>query len=97
MADLVRVKMDDGAEASVGREFAEVHGLKVLNKPAADSAGRGFVVKYPVTLAGSDLDDALEAAGLPKSGTAAEKRKRLDAFNESTITPTGGTESAPAS
>ncbi len=97
MADLVRVKMPDGAEATVGREFAEVHELKVLDKPGADSAGRAFLAKYPVTLAGSDLDGALEAAGLPKSGTAAEKRKRLDAHNESTITPTGGTESAPAS
>lgn len=82
--DLVRVKLENGTEASVGTSFADSHGLKVLDKPAVDAAGRPIPTKHPVTLRGSELDRALEEAGLPKTGTAAEKRARLDEHIETT-------------
>lgn len=39
-------------------------------------------------LKGKALDDALEAAGLPKSGTADEKRARLAEHEAESATPT---------
>lgn len=82
MAELVRVKMADGSEATISRSAAERHGLKVLDKPAADSRGRAYLAKYPVTLKGDGLDRALDAAGLSKSGKAEEKRARLAEYEE---------------
>lgn len=81
---LVRVKLENGTEISVGESFAASHGLKVLNKPAVDAVGRTVRTKRPVTLRGSELDSALEAAGLSKSGTADEKRARLAEHIETT-------------
>lgn len=82
MAELVRVKTPAGAEATMSRSAAEKAGFKVLDKPATDRAGRAFLAKYPVTLAGSELDRALESAGLSKSGKAEEKRARLAKYQE---------------
>lgn len=76
MPDFVRVKLDDGAEVTISAAFAESHSLKVLNKPST-RFGRPLPAKPPVDLRGAELDAALEAAGLPKGGTAAEKRERL--------------------
>lgn len=100
MPELVRVKLDSGAEKTVGAAFAKSHNLKVLDKPATRH-GRAIRTKYPVTLRGQALDAALDDAGLSKSGTADEKRKRLEAHQASaavvggeTSTPTTGGESA---
>lgn len=82
--DLVRVKLDNGTETSVGASFAKSHNLKVLNKPAVDAVGRPIRPKHPVRLRGAELDAALDAAGLPKTGTASEKRERLAEHIETT-------------
>lgn len=74
---LVRVKLEDGTETSVGESFADSHNLKVLKKPAVDAGGRALPAKHPVNIRGSELDDALGEAGLSKSGTVAEKQARL--------------------
>lgn len=73
---LVRVKLDDGTEVSVGSSFAKSHKLKVLDKPARVH-GRTLRAKHPVNLRGAQLDAALDEAGLPKTGSADEKRQRL--------------------
>lgn len=73
---LVRVKLEDGTETNVGASFANSHKLTVLEKPAM-VRGRHVPIKRPVDLRGKALDSALEAAGLPKNGTADEKRQRL--------------------
>jgi hypothetical protein len=78
---LVRVKLDDGTEVTVGAAHAANAGLTVLKKPAVDGVGRALPAKYPVDLRGAELDAALDKVGLPKSGTAAEKRERLSAHN----------------
>lgn len=78
MQDAVRIKTEDGTEVTHTREFAESHGLKILeDKAALGRDGRALDPKYPVDLRGAELDTALEQAGLPKGGTAAEKRERL--------------------
>lgn len=98
MTTFVRVKLENGAEASVSAGFAKSKGLKVLDKAATDRGGRALRDKPPVDLRGQELDEALDAAGLPKSGTAAQKRARLADHQESSITagasPTTGGESA---
>lgn len=82
--DLVRVKLEDGTETNVGASFAKSKNLTVLKKPALDKVGRPIRAKYPVRLRGSDLDAALEEAGLPKAGSADEKRARLAEHIETT-------------
>lgn len=83
MPALVRVKLDNGAEVTVGAAFAKSHGLKVLtDKPAVGKGGRRLPPKYPVDLRGKELEVALAAAGLPTTGTAAEKRDRLATHNQ---------------
>ena len=95
MTDWVRVKLDNGAEKSVSAGFAASHNLKPLNKPAADALGRPLRTKYPVLLRGSALDAALDEAGLSKSGTADEKRKRLEEHQASVVPEVGGETSTP--
>ena len=102
MADLVRVKLDSGAEVTLGRAYAEAHDLTVVDKPAVDKRGAALLAKYPVDLRGKELDSALEEAGLSKSGTAAEKRQRLADHQESgsdlvagITTPTGDEVATP--
>lgn len=99
MTQFVRVKLQNGAEASVSEGFAKSHGLAALKKPAADRAGRALRDKPAIDLRGAELDQALEDAGLPKSGTAGQKRARLADHQESSITagiasPNPGGESA---
>ena len=83
MPDLVRVKLADGTETTVGAGYAESHGLKVLKDKPATVLGRTVRAKYPVDLRGRELDAALDAAGLSKTGTADEKRQRLADFQMS--------------
>jgi hypothetical protein len=87
---LVRVKLDDGTETSVGESLAASHNLKVLDKPATRH-GRTLRAKYPVDLRGKDLDAALDAAGLSKAGTAQEKRTRLSDHQTSPVSSGGDT------
>lgn len=77
MPEFARVRLESGAEVTVSKPFAESHNLDVLDKPATDRFRRPLLAKYPVDLRGQELEAALEAAGLPKGGTAAEKRQRL--------------------
>jgi hypothetical protein len=83
---LVRVKLDDGTETSVGESFAESHNLKVLeDRPAADRRGRSLGPKYAVNLGaitakGAELNGMLEAAGLATNGTLADRQQRLAEF-----------------
>lgn len=97
MANLVRVKLENGAEATVGESFAKSHGLKPLNKDAVDKYGNAIRTKTPVNLKGKALDQALADAGLATTGTAAEKRDRLaDHQTSGALPPDGNTETNPA-
>lgn len=80
----VRVKLDNGAETTVPATYAKSHGLKVVGSPAVRN-GRTIPPKYPVDLRGAALDAALDEAGLPKTGTATQKRERLAEFQSSTV------------
>lgn len=91
MSELVRVKLPDGAEVSVGKSFAQSHGLEPLNKPAADARGNAIRTKMPVDLKGQALNQALSDAGLSTTGTAAEKRDRLADHQTSVAQPADGT------
>lgn len=42
----VRVKLENGSEASVSAELAELHNLKPLDKPAVDRRGRALPAKH---------------------------------------------------
>ena len=83
--ELVRIKLADGAEVTHTRSYAEDMGLTILDKPAVNGRGGGLDPKPPIDLRGKELDDALKAAGLPTSGTAAEKRDRLSAQQSITV------------
>lgn len=39
MTEFVRVRLENGSEASVSAEFAKLHDLKPLSKPAAGAGG----------------------------------------------------------
>lgn len=58
MDDFVRVKLENGAEATVTADQAKAHNLEVLDKPAADA--RGYALsdkpKANLTPAGSRYD-----------------------------------------
>jgi hypothetical protein len=75
--DLVRVRLEDGTEKSVGASFAKSHGLKVLDESPFDGVGRVVRTMQPVTLRGKALDAALTDAGLSTTGSADAKRQRL--------------------
>lgn len=45
MSEFVRVRLDSGVEASVSPEFAELHKLTILDKPAT-SNGAALDPKY---------------------------------------------------
>jgi len=96
MPDLVRVKLENGAEANISAEWAKVCNIKPLDKPTHRD-GIQIGPKYPVDLRGTALDEALDGRGLPKIGTVAEKQDRLAEANASTSqvdgnTPTTGSE-----
>ena len=73
----VRVKLANGAEATVSASYALVKGLKVLDKPATNRFGVALKDKPYVDLKGKELDQALSDAGLSTSGSAQDKRDRL--------------------
>lgn len=87
-ADLVRVRLESGAEVSLGRGYAERKNLEVLSKPATRN-GRTLPTKHPVDLRGKALDAALVEAGLPTTGKAEEKRQRL-ADHQASVEQLGG-------
>jgi hypothetical protein len=93
MQEPVRAKLEDGAEVTVDRAYAENHGLKVLDdKRAVGRDGRAMAAKPPVDLRGKELDEALRAADLPTGGTAQEKRDRLAEHQSSTAFRGGNNE-----
>lgn len=94
MPEFVSVLQDPESTTvvTVTKEHAESAGLDVLDQPALDDRGRPLgarqVATAPSDLKGTALDDALEEAGLSKSGTADEKRQRLaDHQAVSTVNP----------
>lgn len=91
MTEFVRVKLENGSDASVPAGFAERHQLEVLDKPAAGPNGRALPAKHRVDLRGKELDAALDAAGLPKSGSVQEKQDRLSDAQSSAGATGGGT------
>lgn len=82
MSEIVRVKLEDGSEASVGAAYAEVHGFTVLDKPATDRRGKALPAKpkVDISLRGGELDDQLTRAGLSTSGSLADRQDRLAEF-----------------
>lgn len=88
MNDIVRVKLEDGSEVSVGRAFADVHGLEPLDKDAVDARGKALPAKpyVDISLRGQELDKALADAGLPTGGKLADKQARLSDFQSTQAT-----------
>ena len=88
MPEFVSVLQGDKSKTvvTVTKEFAVGLGLDVLeSEPAVDAAGRPLgprqAAEPPSELKGAELDAALDAAGLPKTGSADEKRQRLADHN----------------
>lgn len=83
MPEFVSVLQDPESKTvvTVSKGHAESAGLDVLEQPAVDGRGRPLgprtVVAAPSDLKGAALDEALDHAGLPKSGNAGDKRQRL--------------------
>lgn len=51
MRDFVRVKLENGSEATLPREFAEAKKVKILeDKPAVDARGEALDAKHPADL-----------------------------------------------
>ncbi len=79
MSDLVRVKLESGAEVTVSREVAGIHQLKVLDSPAVDNRGVALDAK-PVRT----VDEAADAAdnrtpAQKAAATRAAKKAEADA------------------
>ena len=80
--ELVRVRDSAaGVERTVRRFVADADRDRytIVDKDAADRNGLPLLSKpvVQVPLKGRELDAALDDAGLPKTGTADEKRQRL--------------------
>lgn len=89
--DYKRVQLESGAKVTVGPFVPD--GATVVDEPAVDRNGRPLPdqpTPPAPDLAGQALDDALKAAGLPRSGTADEKRQRL-ADHQTSADPAAGT------
>lgn len=58
MDEMVRVKLENGSEATITKALAEKHKLDVLPKPAVDARGYALSEKPKITLprAGSKYD-----------------------------------------
>ena len=88
MPKFVRVRAKDtGHEYTEGFFDPDIHDQ--VDEPAVDSAGAPLPPKPNLAaggeqLRGQALDDALDAAGLSKSGTVAEKQQRLAEHNATT-------------
>lgn len=85
MTEFVRVKLENGAEATLSREFAEIKGIEILdNKPATDVRGLALADKPHVSLAAADspykgksaedLQVEADARGLTVEGTGQDGR-----------------------
>lgn len=102
MSEFVSVLQGEGSSTvvTVSKEYAEGAGLEILDQPAVDRRGVPLgareVEPPPSDLKGAALDEALEEVGLPKSGTVAEKRKRL-ADHTTSQQPPAGTDSEEGS
>lgn len=79
MTDFVRVKLENGSEATLSREFAEKAGVKILNgKPAVDQRGEALNAKHQADLSTGgkyagvkteDLQADADLRGLTVEGT----------------------------
>lgn len=86
MPEYVRVKSTDTGAVYSQPVGASLDGVKVVDAPAVDDGGAVLPPEFPESatreddgvLRGQALDDALNDAGLSKSGTADEKRARYD-------------------
>jgi hypothetical protein len=102
----VRVQLENGLTTTVTAAYAEAKGLTVVDERAVDLRGYALPASSQAdqvqasidadveSLKGQALTDALDAAGLPKSGSAADRRAALAAHraNAANLTP----EPAPA-
>lgn len=83
MSEFVSVLQGEGSSTvvTVTRQEAEALELEILDQPAIDRRRQPLAPRAvqtpPSDLKGAELNEALEAAGLPKSGSADEKRERL--------------------
>lgn len=71
---LVRVRLGDGTEASVGEVFAKTHKLTVLDKPATRH-GRAIPAKPRTSVAQSADSKNTTTAGSDKSASQKEESK----------------------
>lgn len=77
MDDMVRVKLENGAEATVTKTQAESFKLEVLDKPATDARGYALPEKPKVELAPSNPDAAPYLAMKPEDLQAAADERGL--------------------
>lgn len=77
MAKLVRVKLENGAEATVGEAFAKSHDLKVLDKPATNRSGTALAAKPKVSVAKAAESKSTKStpAGSDTSASSKEESK----------------------
>ncbi len=77
MSDLVRVKLESGAEVTVSREVAGIHQLKVLDSPAVDNRGVALDAK-PVRTVDEAADAADTRTPAQKAAATRAEKKALE-------------------
>lgn len=80
MSDLVRVKLESGAEVTVSREVAAIHQLKVLDSPAVDNRGVALDAT-PVSGVAVAIADTRTPAQ-KAAATRAEKKAQAEARDQ---------------
>ena len=74
MADLVRARVN-GAEVTVGKEFADRHNHTILNKPAVGRDGRALEPKFKTTVADAAAKKSTTNPSGGKTATNKEETK----------------------
>lgn len=67
MRNYVRVRLENGSETTVGREFADMHNLDRVDSPATDSYGRPLPESHPEVA----VDDAVLTFDVNSANVAA--------------------------
>lgn len=78
MDEMVRVKLENGAEATLTRALADEHKLEILDKPATDARGYALSEKPKVELSPSNPDAAPYLGMKAEELQAEADRRQLD-------------------